>query len=169
MKHLVLILAVAFGIQTLHGQRLEEFSNNRSEFIGQLHKYMTSGKHKTLEIVYSEFEQVFYGGTFTEEEESQILGLCNIMLKERMAASPYFRSYLKGLSLIKKEEDGAQKFQEWHQVLTDILTKSTSQKLKHFLDFADFSIELFEHKALQYSENSTSWHIIGGNYKMVFG
>ena len=53
MKKLYL-LCFLFGIGlTLSAQRLEEFSENPSEFMSQLGSFMTSGKQKALEENYA--------------------------------------------------------------------------------------------------------------------
>ncbi len=166
---LVLLFAIAFLLpEAVHAQRPNEFSADRTAFIGELQEYMTSSRRKAVEEVYTEFETVVKGGLFDEEEMEQIRTMGNLMLEKRMNPSPYFQIYLKGLTMIKKDEQSNQKFDDWHQVLQDILTKSEGKVNKRFADFIRFSNQFFETKALKSSENSTTWFTIADDYKIEF-
>ena len=154
----------------VHGQlkRLSEFSADRQEFIGELQEYMTSSRRKEVEEAFAEFESVLKGGMFNEEEVEMVREMGNLMLEKRMNPNPYFSVYLQGLSLIKKDDSGSQKFKDWHEVLKDILTKSEDKVNKRFVDFARFSNQFFKIKALKYSENSTTWFTIADDYNIEF-
>lgn len=166
---IAILIALFLLPQQTHAQRLEAFSENRSEFITQLKEYMTASKRKVLEEVYKEFETVFNSGVFSEEEVMQILNTGNKMLDQRMTASPYFSAYLQGLTVLKNNLDDSQKrFIEWHQVLDAMLDNVKNRRLKPFEVYLAFSKNFFEHSALRYSTSGTSWLALADDYQMVY-
>ena len=168
MKQLFLLFSVLFSITNLTAQRIEQFSEDPSEFISELNKFMSSSKTKSVEQIASEFTQVYRGGVFTEDEIKTIIATSNLMLKERMAANPYFAKYLIGLNIIKKEDKANEKFDEWHKTITDIITLSSERKLQRFQEFIKYTTEFFQHKTLKYSEGSTNWLTIADDYSIVY-
>lgn len=167
--YFTLIILLSMGSLKTEAQRLEQFSENRNEFITELQDYMTASKRKVMEDTYKEFESVFMGGTFTEEEAQQILKTGNLMLGQRMTASPYFSDYLTALTLVKKVENGTQRFKEWHQVLEGMLVDIENRKLKPFQDYVKFSIAFFEQNALRSSTSGgTSWYALADNYQLKY-
>lgn len=154
---------------TLSAQRLEQFSENQTEFIAQLGDYMTASKQKEMEETYKEFETLFKSGQFSEEERQQILKTGNGMLQLRMTASPYFSEYLKCLTLVKSSaENGEERFIEWHKILDQMLADVENRRLNPFLDFLNFSRPFFEHRALRFSDLGTSWLADASQYKMSY-
>lgn len=155
---------------TTQAQKLEKFSEKPNEFISQLKDYMTSSKRKVLENTYQEFEAVFTGGLYSEEEIQQILKTGNAMLNQRMNASPYFSNYLKGLTVLKNNvTNSQQRFKEWHEVLDAILNNIENRRLKPFQTFLLFSHNFFEHKAIRYADSGgTSWIILDDGYTITY-
>ena len=167
--YLTFIFLLTLGLLQTKAQRLEQFSENRNKFIAELEDYMTASKRKVMEETYKEFESVFMGGTFSEEEAEQILKTGNLMLNQRMTASPYFSDYLTALTLVKKVDNGSQRFQDWHAVLVGMLTDIENRRLKPFQDYLKFSIGFFEQNALRSSTSGgTSWYAIADNYRMKY-
>ncbi len=168
MKQFVLLFVFLCSFWSASAQRIEKFSEDQAEFISELNKFLTSSKRKSLEQIVGEFNQVYKGGVFNEEETSLIIETCNLMLSQRMAVTPYFAEYLRGLTIIKKEAHASEKFAEWHETLYSILTKSAERKHRRFQEFIRFTIDFFEHKTLNYSEGSTNWLTIADDYKITF-
>lgn len=168
MKKFYLFLLVGLGLSLgkLEAQSLKQFSEDRSKFMGELQAYMTASKRKVMEETYKAFEQVFKNGTFTEEEVTEILETSNLMLSQRMSASPYFSNYLEALTLVKKTSNGDQRFAEWHDILRGMLTGIENRRLKPFQTFLKFSINFFKHQAIRYSQNGTSWYTYTDQYLM---
>ena len=151
-----------------NAQRLEKFSENKSEFISQLQAFMTAGKRKVMEETYRAFEDIFKGGMFTDEEIQQILKTGNSMLDQRMTASPYFSDYLTALTLVKKSANGKEQFEEWHNLLDGILNDIDNRRLKPFQDFLKFSVNFFNGYALRFSKSGTSWIAISDGFTMAY-
>ena len=169
MKLFTLIFGVMLVFVTpMLSQRVENFSPEKAAFIVELSEYVQASKKKDLIEVHQEFETLFQSGLYTEEETGLIINICNLMLGERMMASPYFRDYLKGLTLIKKEMNGEKQFREWHQVLGQIIQNSQDRILMRYKEFLSFTLRFLEHKALKYSESSTAWYPISEDYEWKF-
>lgn len=167
--YLTILVTLFVGIHQATAQRLEQFSENHNEFIAELENYMTASKRKVMEDTYKEFESVFMGGTFSEEEAKQILKTGNLMLNQRMTASPYFSDYLTALTMVKKIDNGEQRFKDWHAVLDGMLTDIENRKLKPFQEFLEFSIAFFQENALRSSTiGGTSWFAIADNYQIKY-
>ncbi|HHH49715.1 MAG TPA: hypothetical protein ENK52_01905, partial [Saprospiraceae bacterium] len=147
-------------------QKLTEFSENRGEYINQLKTFMTSSKRKKLEEVFELYQSKFQ--SFSEEEFKSIREVSNQMLVQKMSASPYFSDYLKCLSVVKNSEEGAAKFEEWQQVLNQMLGDIKNRKLNPFKKFLSFSIGFFEKGALRSSKSGTNWLAQADDYKIIY-
>ena len=170
MKRTLLLLSFVcptfFSIS--YGQTLKEFSENTGEFVAQLGEYMTAGKVKELEDSYKLFEESYRTALFTDEERVQIQHTSNLMLGQRMSAKPYFQNYLAVLALVKKAENGAERFVTWHTVADSILNRIENRKVQPFQEFLEFSLDFFNFNALNYSKSGVSWYADAATYKMKF-
>jgi hypothetical protein len=168
-KTLYVLLAFFICASSLYGQRLEKFSDDQSEFLKQLEEYMTASKRKALEETYEEFAGLFNSGLFNDEEKLQILSTGNAMLAQRMVASPYFKNYLKALTVIKNSSDPERHFKEWHTVLGQVLQNIENRHLKPFDEFVEFSMLFFGKGALRYSKSGgTSWYAIANDFEFDY-
>lgn len=162
------LVLLTFFWSSISAQRLSQFSENRNEFIKELHGYMTAGKRKTMEDIYDDFEKIFKSGVFSEGEVQQILKTGNSMLGQRMTASPYFSEYLRTLTIIKNDENGETRFQKWHGVLDSILINIENRRLKPYQTFLKFSHSFFVNNALRLSKSGTSWIVDAPRYELRY-
>lgn len=163
------LLILLLFADKMEAQRLEQFSDDPTEFLNQLEEYMTSSKRKVLEEAYEEFAKVFNSGLYSEEEIKQILKTGNAMLQQRMVASPYFKNYLRALTMVKNTSDPERHFKEWHTVLDQVLANIENRHLKPFDEFVEFSMLFFELKALRYSSSGgTSWFALAEDFKFEY-
>ncbi|MEL6720589.1 MAG: hypothetical protein AAFP82_17925, partial [Bacteroidota bacterium] len=153
-----------------HAQkRVDHFSANPSEFIGQLKIYMVAGQPSVLEKTYEEFKRIFDSGMFTQEEMDTIVATGNKMLTMRMQANPFFKNYLSCLTTIKKNSVNAeQQFMDWHNVLNKTLEGIENKKTRSYSSFLEFSKTFYEQGALRYSKNGTSWIAKNGDFRMKY-
>ncbi len=155
-------------ISTTYAQRLTEFSEVQTEFLDQLKTFMTSSKQKTMEDLYKNFEDQFKGGAFTQEEFVQIRTTGNLMLAQKMTAKPYFSNYLECLTIIKKGENGVQRFVDWHKVLDQILGDIENRKLTPYKDYLSFSFDFFDKNTLRYSTSGVTWTAVSGDFLLKY-
>ncbi len=166
-SHLLIVFILLIGASTSSfGQRLTEFSPTQAEYLKELETFMTSSKRKVMEEVFKAYKKQIEGGAFTEEEFQVIHQTSNAMLGQKMTANPYFRSYLETLTIVKKGENGAESFSNWHRILNGILDNIKNRKLKPFKDYLNFSNTFFQNNSLQYSKSGVNW--IGKADKFVF-
>lgn len=164
---LVLMIACCFTVQAQ--QKLEEFSENRTEFLTQLEGFIMASQRKILEKEYEAFEKIFKSGAFNDEEFEQIRVICNAMLQKNVNASQ-MTNYLIGLRLVKSDTSaaGEQRFKEWHVILYELVTNIEGRKTKPLTDFLAFSTKFFDENMLRYSKTGTDWLITAGQYRMRF-
>ncbi|MFT5765552.1 MAG: hypothetical protein ACI8X3_002989, partial [Saprospiraceae bacterium] len=168
-NHLLVLIIFFFGIgQSGLSQRLEAFSATPAEYIKELGTFMTSSKRQVMEDVFKEYKKQFEGAAFTEEEFAVILETSNAMLVQKMTASPYFSSYLETLTIIKKGEDGAKKFVEWHGILKSLLDNIENRKLIPFRNYLKFSTSFFLSKSLRYSRSGVNWVAVADNFDLKY-
>ncbi|MEL6865191.1 MAG: hypothetical protein AAFP19_12260 [Bacteroidota bacterium] len=153
---------------SLSAQSLDQFSEDRVEFIKQMETFMTSSKRSVMEDIYEDFEKQFKGGLFTDEEFVEILQTSNAMLKQKMKASPYFSNYLKCLIFAKKSDDGEAQLSNLHQVLNSILNDIENRKIKPYKDFLVFALDFYEKKTLRYSKNGVTWTGLSDQFQLTY-
>ena len=153
---------------TSSAQRLTEFSEDQNTFLNELKEYMTSSKQKAMEDIYDEFEAQFKGGAYSQDEFVQIRTTGNLMLGQKMTAKPYFVDYLHCLTIIKKGENGVQRFQEWHKILDQMLADIENRKLKPYKDYLDFSFDFFDKNTLRYSTSGVTWTAVADDYALKY-
>ncbi|MEM8525950.1 MAG: hypothetical protein AAGG68_15030 [Bacteroidota bacterium] len=164
-----LCLLLLFAFSTHAQKRVDHFSENPSEFIGQLKIYMVAGQPSVLEKTFEEFKRIFDSGMFTQPEMDTIVATGNKMLTMRMQANPFFKNYLGCLTLIKKNSSNAeQQFMDWHEVLNKTLDNIENKKTRSYSSFLEFSRTFYEQGALRYSKNGTSWIAKNGDFKMKY-
>ena len=169
MTRFLFLLAILIGCNlNLNAQSLDQFSENRAEFIKQLEKLMTASKRDVMEDIYKDFAKQFSAGAFSDEEFSLILRTSNAMLKQKMKASPYFSDYLKCLMSVKHKVEAGQKFSNLHEVLGNILNNIENRKLAPYKNFLSFSLDFFEKDALRYSKNGVTWSAIADKYELKY-
>jgi hypothetical protein len=170
MRSQLLVLFIFFlGMyQSGYSQRLTEFSATQDEYMKELETFMTSSKRQVMEDVFEAFEKQFKGAAFTEEEFVIIHETSNAMLAQKMTASPYFSSYLETLTIIKKGEDGAKVFIEWHEILKSLLADIENRKLNPFKDYLEFSTQFFLSKTLRYSTSGVNWIAVADKFDLKY-
>ncbi|HHB52650.1 MAG TPA: hypothetical protein ENK75_06390, partial [Saprospiraceae bacterium] len=169
-KCTVLFALLLWSVSHLSAQKLEKFSDDRNEFIGQLKTYMTSSKQKDLEKTFKVFEKSFNAGFYTEEEVVTIIQTCNGMLSKKMGAKPFFKNYITILPLIKGlMVEQPNLFNDWHGSLKGLIDDMVNRKVVAYRDYLKFSLSLFEKNALKYSSSgSTTWFATSKKYQLLY-
>ncbi len=163
-----LFLSLFATASMLQAQRLTSFSEENTAFIKELQAYMTAGKNSRMEAVYKEFEKLYKSGVFSPEEIERIRLTGDKMLAQNMTANPYFSAYLKALSLVKNDELGESRFNNWHTVLDSILANIENRRLKPYQEFVEFSYGFFSRNALRLTSIGTDWLCNASRYDLVF-
>jgi hypothetical protein len=111
-----------------------------------------------------QFEEVWYGGYFTERQREGVYLISNRMLEKRLRAFPDFRNFLYTVgSFVVDENQTVESYEAWEGILLKLLE---DRRAKNFTSFLDFCNDLFRENALYYSVSS-SWASSNNNY--IFG
>ena len=167
-RYLPLLILFLFTTTNSFGQSLDSFPATRAEFIETMEAFMTSSKRDVMEEIFEEFEDQFKGGLFTEEDFPIIRKTCDMMLQQKMKASPYFSNYLQSLVRVKKTEQGEANFQDLHTVLQAMLADIENRKLKPYQDFLEFTLPFYEFNALRYSKNGVTWTAEAEGFQLLY-
>ncbi len=164
-KFLLTILMIAsLSINLFAGGDLEKFSNNADEFLKELEAYMTVSHKEEMVPIFKEFEKKFRSGNYNAEEETRIIELNNKMLKKKMSAKPYFSTYIKSITIIKKGMNGEKHFNQWHEVAEKMLSNIQSRKFNDYKKFLNFSFHYFDRGAIKHSKSGISWVAVNEDY-----
>lgn len=134
-------------------QRPEVFPEDSTEFFKVINDYFRSTKKPEARKFMKEFEDIWFGGNFSLEEQAKIYEVCNKMNEKRMLPIPEFYNYLNSVIRYKRSEKPYFIFQKWHVSIDDLIN---SRNKRRYVEFLEFSANLFEYNAL-YKTNTTTW------------
>lgn len=142
------------------------FSGDRDVFIKELEAFMKKSNNQLIIETFNSFEKYFNKGAFTEAEVSTIITVSNKMLEQRITPNPVFKDYLTSLLFIKEGNNEKHIFDEWHQVLNEVLTNDFRKKTKQFKNYVDFSSTLFSDGALVSGQKGKAWLLKDGKFHL---
>lgn len=168
MKRSLLLLAFLFSsffgwTQILD---LKAFTPDSTQYFEEMKDFFWSvdGRRKDAKEIIEAFEEVWYGGKFSDEERKSVYKTSNFMLKFRMKPFPEFQAYLLSLLSLKKSEKNSESFEVWQYALDNLVQNA---KRSDYVKFLLFSGALFDKNAL-YSSRSTEWTSNNTNYEFSF-
>ena len=133
------------------------FSNNKTEFLGELRSFIEATKNKDHIELFTQFEKQVNSSAFSEPELGEIILVCNKMSEKKMQAAPYFTEYLKGLNVVKFNQVGKNNFMDWHGTLSNFLEKISQKDFRRYKAYLIFSQQLFDGKSLHYAKGGIEW------------
>ncbi|MEL6922766.1 MAG: hypothetical protein AAFO94_01880 [Bacteroidota bacterium] len=167
-RYWLILFLLAGSIHWAQAQRLEQFSADKNQFLKELEGYMSASKQKRMIELYDAAEAAIRGGQFSQEEYETINQTANLMLKQRMVANGYFTGYLSALLMVKKDQEGEERFKNWHSILIALLEDIQNRKVGPYKEFLSFSNAFFEKEALRFSKSGTSWMFATEGYQMKY-
>jgi len=169
MKQLIIIMLLLTSGSLTYGQQLKEFSEDNKEFIKQLEKFLTASNRKDVKLIANTFKTHFEGGRFSDTQTVKIKQQCNLMLKNKMRANPYFSNYIKAINAIISHNLYDSHFDSWHEVMHQYTSSLKRSKIKNFVNYTSFSNTIFEKKALRYtSDRGLQWLITSTEYQFNY-
>ena len=165
MKKLAILLIVAISIigNSTKIKAQNAFPSDSIEFFNAMESYLTNARKEGKDFM-KQFETVWYGGYFTEEQRKGVYSISNLMLQKKMRAFPDFRNYLYTVgSFVTSDFQTEKSFDLWQSTLQKLLNDRNKRK---FSDYLTFSNGLFSENAM-YISASTKWSANNNNY--VFG
>lgn len=161
-----LFLAFAFLLlsATTQAQAPKSFSQDSIKFLEEMTAFMSNARKKETKEFMEQFEPIWYGGKFTEEQRAGVYSTCNFMLKKKLPAYPEFRSYLFSVVSFLSSNQTQDSFEAWQASVEKLIDSKNKRKLSKYLAFCG---HLFEKRNL-YESASTVWKASNANYQFGF-
>lgn len=167
MRYYPLLFSLLFLPSLLNAQRIDSFPSNPNQFIEPFETFMLANGIKEVKKEFELFKTTFTGGGFTEEEQKVVIDIVNTMKAKRMSSSPYFRSYLNALLLLKENDTESKHFKSWHEIVSGFLD-DPERSNREFKLIIDFTIEFFETQTIRYSKSGTSWAATANDFNFQY-
>jgi len=148
-----------------YGQSRGSFPSDSTEFFKSMRDYLSNVRSKEGKDFMKQFESVWYGGYFTEEQRTEVYKTANKMLERNYKPFPHFKDYLYTVgSFVTDETQSEESFISWQNTLSNLLE---DRRQRNFISFMDFSSNLFRENAIYYSA-SNIWAANNNNYIFSF-
>lgn len=147
----------------IKAQTPKNFPSDSIAFFESMEVFLVEARKEGKDFM-KQFEEVWYGGYFSEKQRQGVYATTNKMLDKKLRAFPDFRNYLFTVgSFVTDENQSDESFEAWQGIINQLLEK---RRKKEFTDFLDFCNGLFRENAI-YVSASTTWAANNSNY--VFG
>ena len=164
-KYLILIIVLSFSFQVEAQNSITKFSNDSVQFLEEMTAFMELSRKKETKEFMKEFEPVWYGGKFSEEERNALYNTANFMLKKKMLPFPDFRDYLFSMMSFIKSDQSIESLRAWQKTLQTLIESKKSKR--KFPEYLKFSSALFENNSI-YQAGSVVWKSSSENYSFSF-
>jgi len=159
---ILLCFLVSLQIE-LKSQSPKSFPQDSIEFFESMETFLSDARKDGKDFM-KEFEEVWYGGYFSERQREGVYLITNRMLKKKLRAFPDFRNFLFTVgSFVVDENQSDTSYEAWESILLKLLEE---RRKKNFTSFLEFCNDLFRENAMYYSASS-SWTSSNNDY--VFG
>ena len=154
--------AFIFQVTALSAQSRSFFSNNYELFLQELTEQMNASKRDDYKKLVADFGRA-WEGEYIDAQRDVILRTANEMKNKRLVMYPYFGNYLALLQKLRALDVSAQRFYDWHNIYSKVLTLNQ----RSIDQFVTASTDFFGSSAI-YASNALSWEFYGAEYKFEF-
>ncbi len=162
-KILVFIASITLFSITSKAQTPASFPTDSIAFFESMESFLVSSRKEGKDFM-KQFQEVWYGGYFSESQRQGVYATTNRMLQKKLRAFPDFRNYLFTVgSFVVDENQTDESFMAWQRILFRLMDQ---RRKKDFTDFLEFCNDLFRENAIYYSP-SVTWSSSNGDY--IFG
>ena len=154
----------------LPAQKLAEFdpAGSPDEFMEILEGFMTSSKNRTSSDAFANFNGVFYGSAFTEDQQRRVAAASVALANRRISAQSGFVDYFGALEFLSPTYDPeGELFAEFHAVLEEFLAVD-KVRVNQINKFLDGSRRYLAFRRLSGEPQGPGWEVIGGRPHFVF-
>ena len=160
----VLIVLFIITSKSLSAQTPDKFSSDSIAFFKEMDNYLSNARKEGKGFM-KQFEDVWYGGYFSEKQREGVYAISNIMLKKKLRAFPDFRNYLYTVgSFVVDSTQTDESFAFWQSILLELLEE---RKTRNFTQYLEFCNGLFRENVM-YSSASTIWSANTSNYSFAY-
>ncbi|MBL4710461.1 MAG: hypothetical protein JKY48_18680 [Flavobacteriales bacterium] len=161
---LIIPLVFVCCLSTVQAQTPDRFSRDSTAFFEEMDAYLSNARKEGKGFM-KQFQEVWYGGYFSEKQRQGVYSVTNTMLKKKLRAFPDFRNYLFTVgSFVVDTNQTEESFEAWQGIIFELLKL---KRKRNFTDFLDFCNELFRENAMYYSA-STIWSASNSNYLFAY-
>ena len=125
---LVFIIVLCFSLQGKTQATITSFSKDSLKFLEEMTDFMEAARKSETKDFMKEFEPVWYGGIFSEEERNAIYNTCNFMLDRKMLPFPDFRDYLYTMMSFVKSDQSIESLHAWQRSLEQIIESKKAKR-----------------------------------------
>ncbi len=163
MRKVLLICLFLGSLFQVKSQTPASFPNDSIAFFEEMERFLVDSRKEGKDFM-KQFEEVWYGGYFSESQRQGVYATTNKMLQRKLRAFPDFRNYLFTVgSFVVDENQTDESFMAWQRILFRLIDQ---KRKKNFTDFLNFCNDLFRENAIYYSP-SVSWGASNSEY--IFG
>ena len=169
-KHILFIFTLFFltNIQAQSSPIKTGDTESPTEFLKKLEAYVTLSQQDLSIKTYKEFEKKFKSGSFTDEETTRLMAVCNDMMSARLNSNPYFTDYLRSSTLVESGQKDS-RFEKWMNVFEPMIADALQiKKYEPIRQFLSFSTSFFESNALYFGNNTINWFADNKEYTWKF-
>src|SRR6056300_54663 len=163
-KYLFTFLITVFLLGGIKAQTPSSFPSDSIAFFETMEAYLLASR-KEGKTFMKQFETVWYGGYFSEQQRKGVYATTNLMLKKKLRAFPDFRNYLFTVgSFVVDENQTEESFDQWQDILSKLLDE---KRKKNFTSFLEFCNDLFRENAI-YLSASNKWAANNNSYRFDY-
>ncbi|OAV44876.1 hypothetical protein [Lewinella sp. 4G2] len=159
-----LILTLLFTAAQATGQGLADFdaTSEPAAFDEALEAFMTGSGNKAAKESYSNFNGIFFGGGFTEEQQKQIAATAVLLSQNRVTATGGFIPYLAAQEFLTGAVDAPNPlFESFHAALSQVAS-SGDARVDQLNKTLQNAAVFLEKGWLKPGKEDTGWRVIGG-------
>jgi len=168
MKPLYILALLLCSILS-YAQPEDGFSEDPTIFLEELESYLKDTKREELKDAIDLFIENKELRKVTDEQIVEISKTCDLLLKRKMRAWPYFGLYLNAINALSEVHNGTESSEEftmWNSTLKEVAEVSKGTH-KEFESFTEFSYSLFKNNQL-YESKGRGWTTYNSKYSFSF-
>ncbi len=144
-------------------QTLEEFPENKMEFLKAMDEFMNAQKREDCKETFGAFETYILTNRLDDNQFKEVRGVANKMLGFKMRPHPYFESYLRSINnmIESKQTD---KFGGYHTTLNSLLDNLKRSTTPSYKNYTNFAADLFGKRAIRYVKSGSIWLTSNDDY-----
>ncbi|HKL02390.1 MAG TPA: hypothetical protein VJ911_01895, partial [Cryomorphaceae bacterium] len=163
MQFRIIFLFVSLAVSTVSlGQSLREFTHNSQEFYDELEELMIDADKKDGKALMEDKFELFWlnSNAYSSERKEQIYNAADVLLKKRLRAFPFFKSFIVCLMSFPESPQEDEGFDVW---IETILSLESGSK-RGLEDYLTMSENLFRDNTF-YESPSASWKVNNAGWK----
>ncbi|MDP7429921.1 MAG: hypothetical protein QGG97_00055, partial [Flavobacteriales bacterium] len=164
MRKLLLSLSFLLCFNSSFSQdkkkKLTKFSEETSVFLEEVDVFISAKKNKDLSRVFFQFEDNIQSQKFDTKTIKKIIVIANTMLAKRLRPNPHFSNFFKAINQFAYQQSAIPKFNDWLNVVDNLLEESTTKRLMLYLIFTDDFIS----SGMLRNSRAVSWYCPSNDY-----